>query len=323
MIGTSRNTTHLAPVKGVTFLDLDVTSDESVAAAVGQAIQRFGRIDVLVNNAGVGSAGAAEENSVAPARTVFDINVFGVIRMTNAVLRHMRAQGSGRIINVSSVVGLMPQPYMAVYVASKHAVEGYSESVDHEVRDYGVRVLLVEPAWTNTALTRTACGPTGPCRSTPSSEGSSGSTWRCGQGRRRPSRRRQTIVAASTDTKPKLRYAAGIARSGSPSCAAWAGRVFGRQVRKLTGWPADAPPSSISDLNERSGEIHEDVLATRFRNRNRNIHARTQTVDVNGTRFACQLGPDSGTPVILPTTWAGISTTGTRGSSTASPRNIE
>ena len=149
-------------MKGVTFLDLDVTSDESVTAAVGEVIDRFGRIDVLVNNAGIGSAGAAEESSAAQAQGLFDINVFGVIRMTNAVLPHMRAQRSGRIINISSIVGFMPQPYMAVYAASKHAVEGYSESVDHEVREYGVRVLLVEPAWTNTAFDAASVRPDQP-----------------------------------------------------------------------------------------------------------------------------------------------------------------
>src|SRR5439155_11483427 len=100
--------------------------------------------------AGIGSAGAAEELSIAQDQRVFDINVFGLIRMTKAVLPHMRAQGGGRIVNVSSVAGFAPQPFMAVYVASKHAVEGYSESVDHEVREHGVRVLLIEPFNTGT-----------------------------------------------------------------------------------------------------------------------------------------------------------------------------
>src|ERR1044072_6167225 len=101
VVGTSRDTAHVTPLKGVTFLDLDVTSDASVTAAVAEVIDRFGRIDVLVNNAGIGSAGAAEESSAAQAQGLFDINVFGVIRMTNAVLPHMRAAGSGRIINLS------------------------------------------------------------------------------------------------------------------------------------------------------------------------------------------------------------------------------
>src|SRR5215204_3365555 len=115
------------------------------AGAVREVLERSGRIDVLVNNAGIGSSGASEESSVAQDQIVFDVNVFGLIRMTKAVLPHMRAQQSGRIINMSSVGGFAPQPFMASYVASKHAVEGYSESVDHEVREHGVRILLVEP----------------------------------------------------------------------------------------------------------------------------------------------------------------------------------
>src|SRR5207245_5186863 len=106
--------------------------------------------DVFVNNAGIGSAGAAEESSVVQARRIFDVNLFGVMRMTKAVLPHMRAQGRGRIVNISSVVGFIPAPYMAVYAASKHALEGYSEPMDHEVRQHGVRVVLVEPAFTKT-----------------------------------------------------------------------------------------------------------------------------------------------------------------------------
>src|SRR5436309_9604369 len=162
VVGTSRNTSRVTPRDGVTFLDLDVTSDESVSTVVGQVIERFGRIDVLVNNAGVGTAGAAEESSVAQTQGVFDVNVFGLIRMTKAVLPHMRAQGGGRIINISSVLGLVPQPYMAVYGASKHAIEGYSESLDHEVRQYGVRVLLVEPAWTSTGFEANSMHPDQP-----------------------------------------------------------------------------------------------------------------------------------------------------------------
>src|SRR6266545_618744 len=152
VVGTSRNTSRLSPRQGVTYLDLDVTSDESVSSVVEQVIDRFGRIDVLVNNAGLGNAGAVEESSVAQDLSVFDVNVFGLIRMTKAVLPHMRAQESGRVINMSSVGGFAPQPFMASYVASKHAVEGYSESVDHEVREHGVRVLLVEPFNTSTAF---------------------------------------------------------------------------------------------------------------------------------------------------------------------------
>src|SRR3982751_1664010 len=162
VVGTSRNSSRVAPGNGVTYLDLDVTSDESVSAVVKHVIERFGRVDVLINNAGVGTAGAAEESSVAQAQSVFDVNVFGPIRMTKAILPHMRAQGRGRIINISSVLGLVPQPYMASYAATKHAIEGYSESLDHELREHGVRVLLIEPAYTRTGFDTNALQPDAP-----------------------------------------------------------------------------------------------------------------------------------------------------------------
>src|SRR3954469_14442425 len=150
--GTSRKASAGEQRGGVTFLPLDVTDDDSVDGAVREVLDRSGRIDVLVNNAGLGITGAAEESSVEQARALFDTNFFGSIRMTRAVLPHMRERGSGRIINLSSVLGLVPSPFGALYAATKHAMEGYSESLDHEVREHGVRVLLVEPAYTRTSF---------------------------------------------------------------------------------------------------------------------------------------------------------------------------
>ena len=133
------------------MLPLDVTSDESVEAAVREVIRREGRIDLLVNNAGLGVAPAgAEESSLAQARSIFDTNFFGVVRMTRAVVPHMRREGSGRIINIGSVLGFLPMPYGALYAATKHAIEGYSESLDHELRTRGIRVSVIEPAYTKT-----------------------------------------------------------------------------------------------------------------------------------------------------------------------------
>jgi NAD(P)-dependent dehydrogenase (short-subunit alcohol dehydrogenase family) len=133
------------------MLALDVTSDESVDAAVRELIRREGRIDLLVNNAGFGVApGGAEESSIEQARAIFDTNFFGILRMTRAVVPHMRRQGTGRIINIGSVLGFLPMPYGALYAATKHAVEGYSESLDHELRTRGIRVSVIEPAYTKT-----------------------------------------------------------------------------------------------------------------------------------------------------------------------------
>ena len=133
------------------MISLDVTSDESVEAAVNVLLQSEGRIDLLVNNAGFSVAPAgAEESSIEQARAIFDTNFFGIVRMTRAVVPQMRRQGGGRIINIGSVLGFLPAPYMALYAATKHALEGYSESLDHELRTRGIRVSIIEPAYTKT-----------------------------------------------------------------------------------------------------------------------------------------------------------------------------
>src|SRR6185295_9407012 len=151
VVGTSRRAAA-ERADGITMLTCDVTDDVSVAKLVDEVLGKAGRIDLLVNNAGIGLLGGAEESSTAQAQALFDVNVFGVLRMTNAVLPAMRRQSSGRIVNVSSVLGLIPAPYAALYASTKHAIEGYSESLDHELRTFGIRVLLVEPAYTRTSF---------------------------------------------------------------------------------------------------------------------------------------------------------------------------
>ena len=160
--GTSRRQAELDRFS-FNMLSLDVTSDESVDAAVRELIAREGRIDLLVNNAGFGlEPAAAEESSVAQAQALFDTNFIGVVRMTRAVLPHMRAQKKGRIINIGSVLGLVPMPYVALYAASKHAVEGYTEALDHEVRTAGIRASVIEPAYTRTLFEANNVPPDAP-----------------------------------------------------------------------------------------------------------------------------------------------------------------
>lgn len=137
---------------GVTMLVCDVTDDRSVQKVVDEVVSRSGRIDLLVNNAGIGLLGGAEESSAVQAKALFDVNVFGVVRLTNAILPVMRRQRKGRIINMSSILGLIPAPFNALYASTKHAIEGYSESLDHEVRTQGIRVVLVEPGVTRTSF---------------------------------------------------------------------------------------------------------------------------------------------------------------------------
>jgi short-subunit dehydrogenase len=240
VIGTSRNAAKVQPVPGVRFVDLDVASESSVEKAIAGVIEAHGRIDVLVNNAGIGYSGAAEESSTGQAQQIFDVNVFGVIRLTNAVLPIMRAQKNGRIVNLSSILGMVPQPYMAVYAATKHAVEGYSESLDHELREFGVRVTLVQPAWTNTSFEANSVRPDRPLpvyaeRRRVFEEFMNGAI-KDGDDAATVAK---AIVAAATDENPKVRYS-GSSRSASLSAMRRfvPVRIFDRQLRKLNKLPA-------------------------------------------------------------------------------------
>ncbi|TXH04553.1 MAG: SDR family NAD(P)-dependent oxidoreductase [Nevskiaceae bacterium] len=134
----------LAPER-VLALTLDVNSEAQAHEAVRQTIGHFGRIDVLVNNAGYGLAGAVEEVSDAEARAQMETNVFGVLKLTRAALPPMRAQKSGHILNISSVAGVVSTPGLGIYNASKYALEGFSEALAQELAPLGIKVTLIEP----------------------------------------------------------------------------------------------------------------------------------------------------------------------------------
>jgi len=208
--GTSRRGAE-AGQPSFEMLPLDVTSDESVEAVVREVMRLDGRIDLLVNNAGFSIAPAgAEESSIEQARSIFETNFFGIVRMTRAVVPHMRRHGSGRIINIGSVLGFLPMPYGALYVATKHAIEGYSESLDHELRTRGIRVLVVEPAYTKTQFDANLLQP--------DSTLDEYRDVRVAVGKRlteliekgdEPAVVAQTVLTAAMAAHPKLRYAAG------------------------------------------------------------------------------------------------------------------
>lgn len=152
VFGTSRQGKSVSN-SGIQMLSLDVTDDASVKAVITEIIAREGRLDLLVNNAGFNlSVGGAEESSIQQAKDLFETNFFGTVRMSLEAIPHMRQQGSGRIINIGSVLGFMPMPYMALYTATKHAIAGYSESLDNEVRSMGIRVSVIEPAFMKTSI---------------------------------------------------------------------------------------------------------------------------------------------------------------------------
>jgi NAD(P)-dependent dehydrogenase (short-subunit alcohol dehydrogenase family) len=153
VFGTVRNPQTANPIRGVEIVRMDVTDDASVDEAVQSVEKVAGPIQLLVNNAGYSVTGALEETSIEEAKQQFDTNFFGVLRVTNAVLPKMRQDGYGRIVNISSVLGFLPAPYQGMYAASKHALEGYTETLDHEIRRFGVRAMLIEPAYTKTKIT--------------------------------------------------------------------------------------------------------------------------------------------------------------------------
>lgn len=142
------------PDAGLPFpmLQLDVTDAESVNAAVATVLQQAGRIDILINNAGIALGGAVEEGTVDDARRLFETNLFGVIRLTNAILPHMRQQRRGHIINISSLAGIIGVPYLGLYAASKHALEGYSESLRYELAHLNIAISLIEPGDIRTGI---------------------------------------------------------------------------------------------------------------------------------------------------------------------------
>jgi NAD(P)-dependent dehydrogenase (short-subunit alcohol dehydrogenase family) len=152
VFGTVRNVAQAEALPGVELVEMDVRNEKSVQHGFQSIVEQTKRIDVLINSAGASLIGSIEETTTSEAITQFDTNVLSILRTVQAVLPQMRAQRSGRIVNISSVLGFLPAPYMGLYSASKHAVEGLSETLDHEVRQFGIRVTLVEPSFTKTNL---------------------------------------------------------------------------------------------------------------------------------------------------------------------------
>jgi NAD(P)-dependent dehydrogenase (short-subunit alcohol dehydrogenase family) len=152
VFGTSRKPSPGDVRIGVEMLQLDVDSDDSVRDSVNAVMDKTGRLDILVNNAGFVLTGGIEETSVSEAKAQFETNFFGAARMVNAVLPVMRKQGSGQIINVSSILAWLPIPFEGYYSAAKAALLAYSEALRYEVKNFGVKVSVVEPGFFNTNL---------------------------------------------------------------------------------------------------------------------------------------------------------------------------
>ncbi len=156
MIATARHLETLADLPVALALPLDVTDPASVATATEEVMRRFGRIDVLVNNAGYALRGALEEVPVEDAQALFDVNVFGMLRMIRTVVPQMRRQGSGRIITISSIAGKCSTPGSGTYSATKFAVEALSDALRWELAPFGIQVVIIEPGSIDTPFDATA-----------------------------------------------------------------------------------------------------------------------------------------------------------------------
>ena len=156
VVATARKAETLDDLSVSLKLPLDVTQSDSVKAAVARTIQQFGRIDILVNNAGYSMLGALEEVSEKQTQQVFDVNVFGALRMIRAVVPYMRKQRAGRIINISSIAGKLSTPVNGTYSASKFALEALSDALHMELAPFGIQVVLVEPGAIKTRFDNTA-----------------------------------------------------------------------------------------------------------------------------------------------------------------------
>ncbi|MCZ4091876.1 oxidoreductase [Sinorhizobium psoraleae] len=193
-------------------LALDVTKTDDIAAATRAAEQRFGHIDVLVNNAGVGYFGAFEESDMDAVRAMFEVNVWGLANMTRAVLPGMRRRRSGTIVNISSIGGLRSVPSLSFYAASKFAVEALSEGLSKEVEPLGIKILIVEPGPFRTDWAGRSAGEA--TVSINDYEDTAGAVWRrirgySGKQPGDPERAARAIVMAVNAAEPPLRLLLG------------------------------------------------------------------------------------------------------------------
>jgi NAD(P)-dependent dehydrogenase (short-subunit alcohol dehydrogenase family) len=239
VFGTSRRATAKGSNQ-LSMLTCDVRDDEAVKALVASVLSQTGRIDVLVNNAGIGLLGGAEESSISQVQTLFDVNLFGVLRMTNAVLPAMRQRGQGRIVNISSVLGFLPAPYSAHYSATKHALEGYSESLDHEVRAFNIRVSLIEPAYTRSVFEQNALEPDSALKEYDKARAGARALVRDVMTTADPPEVvADAVLLAATAAYPRRRYTAGkVARQVSVLRRFAPAEMFDKSLRKQMRLPA-------------------------------------------------------------------------------------
>lgn len=226
---------------GVNIIPLDVTDETSVLDCVKTIVDKEGRIDVLVNNAGYGSYGAIEDVPVSEAKSQFEVNLFGLARLTQATLPVMRANSSGRIINISSIGGKIHSPFGGWYHATKFAVEGFSDCLRLEVKHFGIDVVVIEPGGIKTEwgaiaadhLRKTSGSGVYAVDANKAADG----MLKTYSGNRLspPSVIADAIVQAATAIKPRTRYAAGFGAKPVLFMRRWlSDRAFDKFITRVT-----------------------------------------------------------------------------------------
>jgi NADP-dependent 3-hydroxy acid dehydrogenase YdfG len=216
VVATMRNPaleTELTNLPNTLVLRLDVHDQDSITSAIDAAIQRFGHIDALINNAGYALMGAFETLSEEQIQRQFDTNVFGLMRVCRAILPHFRQRNAGVLINVASMAGRLPIPLMSVYNASKWAVEGFTECLTYEVKDFNITVRMIEPGAVNTAFfgrSSDRANSTGEQAYQSYSDEQFPILNQTGPGGSSSEDVAATIYKAATDTGKRLRYQIGV-----------------------------------------------------------------------------------------------------------------
>jgi len=237
--GAARRTEEMNDLKekGMGVVSLDLTNDTSIVEAVNTLLKKEGRIDILVNNAGYGSYGAVEDVPLEEARRQFEVNLFGMARLTQLVLPSMRKQRSGRIVNISSMGGKIYTPFGAWYHATKHAVEGWSDCLRLELKEFGIDVVVVEPGGIKTPWGAIATqnlkitSGNGAYASFANKVVESFIKMNSGSQLTDVAVLGKTIAQAATDKKPKTRYVKGYMAKPAIAIRKWFGdKVYDKVI---------------------------------------------------------------------------------------------
>ena len=225
---------------GIQVLPLDVTDEASMVACINTIVEREGSVDILVNNAGYGSYGAIEDVPVDEARRQFEVNLFGLARITQLVLPGMRQNGYGKIVNISSMGGKIYTPFGGWYHATKHALEGFSDCLRIETQPFGIDVIIIEPggiatewgAITAENLKKTA--HSGPYAETANKAADAMHQMYEGNQLSPPSLIAETILKSITARRPRTRYAVGYMAKPVMAMRQWlSDRMFDRIVQRM------------------------------------------------------------------------------------------